>query len=1035
MHITIISQCEKKAWFHTRRILDSYARRIGDRTWATPITQEGLSELHGMMKSVATRQTAVACYLNEGNQRMKLVWTIGSKTAFSTDGFAPVAFTRKPKASMAPWWRDVCLLAQASGYLHDWGKTSQDFANKLQASVRGESALSPEVVRHEWLSYCLYKAARESGSGFEDAWSGALNEAKILDLQGLKKGVVDKHSAMEFVLVTHHCLFGGRLGQHQKPGAAFADLTLGPSNHVRHAIPPGGVRPVTCRGGEVFEIEKSIHSDAMRLVSRLSDQVGQDYWCMISIIARACLILADHQVSSIDYLFARGTPAGPTLFANTKEKVPGRPARRYDQPLNWHLRNVGEKASDISQHLSRSRFDGLSQGTIESILEPARNPRFRWQDIAKDFLVKAREDHTGPALIFNGAGTGAGKTRSNAKMICALSDNPRFCVALNLRSLTLQTGDSLKKDLRIMPSELAVVIGDRVVETLHRASADAFTITGSDDTEIEVFGPDYSVPDWLKPYSKTSKSNQLLMPPVLVSTIDFIINASEPGRQGHHALALLRVMNSDLVLDELDSYDPTAMVAVLRLIQLSAMLGRNVICSSATLSAPVASAVYQAFVSGIQMRVAADPESGNSMVVLVDDLLPPELVKLTAEKVKDPGAAKDFESLIGDRHARLCSHLAEKPAYRLATIGDAACSTESEFYASVAEHVQQLHDVHQWSIGLGRNLSFGLVRVANIRTAIHLARSLSAYFSNTGAKICCYHSNELRIQRHLKEKRLDFLLNRKSGFKHIANDAEINQAFSETIHSIPFIVIATPVEEVGRDHDFDWAVVEPSSAQSIVQTCGRVNRHRLAPVSEPNVVLLNKNRNAVLYPDKPCFVRPGLEGKLPALRYASQEVSVLCGKRIGDQLPVDASLRLGDFPIGVQESGIIKKRLQFGMDVILRKIPSGWMSQAFYQQFPLREFTRKEQFRYAVCKDSGGFGFQQMVNAKEKHWSRRPLKSLQRVANDWLTWPLDDLRAESEKLGIKCEDGLYLEIASYAEGEVDVVWDESFGFSLQGKQH
>lgn len=44
---------------------------------------------------------------------------------------------------------------------------------------------------------------------------------------------------------------------------------------------------------------------------------------------------------------------------------------------------------------------------------------------------------------------------------------------------------------------------------------------------------------------------------------------------------------------------------------------------------------------------------------------------------------------------------------------------------------------------------------------------------------------------------------------------------------MPFIVVATPLEEAGRDHDFDWAVIDPSSAQSIVQTSGRVNRHRL----------------------------------------------------------------------------------------------------------------------------------------------------------------------------------------------------------------
>ena len=41
------------------------------------------------------------------------------------------------------------------------------------------------------------------------------------------------------------------------------------------------------------------------------------------------------------------------------------------------------------------------------------------------------------------------------------------------------------------------------------------------------------------------------------------------------------------------------------------------------------------------------------------------------------------------------------------------------------------------------------------------------------------------------------------------------------------------MEEVGRDHDFDWAIIDASSVQSIVQTAGRVNRHRLEKYSNP----------------------------------------------------------------------------------------------------------------------------------------------------------------------------------------------------------
>jgi hypothetical protein len=40
-------------------------------------------------------------------------------------------------------------------------------------------------------------------------------------------------------------------------------------------------------------------------------------------------------------------------------------------------------------------------------------------------------------------------------------------------------------------------------------------------------------------------------------------------------------------------------------------------------------------------------------------------------------------------------------------------------------------------------------------------------------------------------------------------------------HTI-FIVVVIPVEEIGRNHDFDWSVIEFSNSQSIVQTAGRI---------------------------------------------------------------------------------------------------------------------------------------------------------------------------------------------------------------------
>jgi len=42
MMVTFVSQCEKNALKKTRRVLDAFANRIGDNTWQTIITEDGL---------------------------------------------------------------------------------------------------------------------------------------------------------------------------------------------------------------------------------------------------------------------------------------------------------------------------------------------------------------------------------------------------------------------------------------------------------------------------------------------------------------------------------------------------------------------------------------------------------------------------------------------------------------------------------------------------------------------------------------------------------------------------------------------------------------------------------------------------------------------------------------------------------------------------------------------------------------------------------------------------------------------------------
>lgn len=62
MMVLFVSQCEKKALRSTRRILDAFADRIGDNTWRTIITEDGLAAVRALLRKNATKNTAVACH-------------------------------------------------------------------------------------------------------------------------------------------------------------------------------------------------------------------------------------------------------------------------------------------------------------------------------------------------------------------------------------------------------------------------------------------------------------------------------------------------------------------------------------------------------------------------------------------------------------------------------------------------------------------------------------------------------------------------------------------------------------------------------------------------------------------------------------------------------------------------------------------------------------------------------------------------------------------------------------------------------------
>ncbi|WP_031407438.1 HD domain-containing protein [Thiomonas sp. FB-Cd] len=881
MHCVFISNCEQRALPRTRALVDRYAQRIGDRAWATRMTDAGLEELRLALRRRATRQTSIACYRSDATLGLRLLWIVGNKSAYDSNGWFAASTQHRKKGFPMPF-RHACLVAELAGYAHDFGKASQRFQSKLAESTQGGAAQA-DVIRHEWLSAWLLSTIlkRDDGAmtpsalaqawgemarkenandGPANPWQPPVPELLMNAMDAALWGVCTHHGAMGGALENPHGLTGDahirtRQSEHIDLSTRWKHLVLaqpdfanGPSQDARRWV--------------------DLLSRMDRVRGRLQDiDRTPAYWEGVMLVARAALIFADHKVSSRTF---DGDREAGILYANTKatpveapkiglrgarkpKKDKKEPPRFLDQPLSWHLTEVGSHAAANVRMFIGEDLPTVDRDLVQSVLDSRAEPgsRFAWQDLAMDHVAALQ----GGKLVFNVASTGAGKTLANLKMALAMRpQGARLAVAFNLRSLTTQTFAAFGKFLVNEPTsrrDFACLLGDRGAVGMDFSREDEDDVDHEDRIDLEG-AQNLDVPDWLSRIathtSGDDKLAKLIASPVLVSTMDWIVASGEPGQQDRHAKALIRVTSSDLILDEVDSYDVRATVAVMRVVQAAASFGRNVIVSSATLSPNLARGIALAYASGRRVHDALFGASPWHLVLTSDQFEP---TSIPCPHVDD--ADRFYRTTMQAMARGLCASPGSiTKRYRLAGV-----NTRDDFTPTILREALALHDTHAFTPpGLACRLSIGLVRVANVGPCMDIAEALRA---DGRFVVTAYHARDVAQRRAIKERWLDTILSRGD-----------DQWVDALIQACPWIqsaegdvrlvVVATPVEEVGRDHDFDWAIIEPSSMHSIIQTAGRVNRHRRLPIQEgmANVVLLSRNLRSFDGKDV-AFTHPGLE--------------------------------------------------------------------------------------------------------------------------------------------------------------------------------
>lgn len=906
MNLLFVSQCNKNALKETRRILDQFAERKGMRTWQTPMTDLGQRALRKALQRTARKNTAVACHWVKSNQRTELLWVVGNRAQFNQEGTVPTNRTERNilRAEDEEQWHSleaIHLFSGVAALFHDLGKACDAFQNM----IRGQGHDGKNVFRHEWISLKLFESFVDGDD--DEVWLERLAsvDAYCVDdwLDSLEIDVPRIHAGFPFkrlppLAQTVAWLI---LSHHRIP---YVPPSIdGPRNAIRYNDFQSLFNDVHSQWNETFSPEiphvveqywifsrglpvgnqawKSRASRFARRLLRLEKQHPERDWlkdAFVMHMARLTLMLADHNGSSA---VSPHTHDGNANFANTI-----RSTGKFNQELTEHLLLVTREAGFIAYALPDVRRAVSYLARHKRLRQRTSNPRFRWQDKAADLTQSVRDRaHKQGAFFVNMASTGAGKTFANARIMYALADpqqGARFSVALGLRTLTMQTGRAYRERLGLGPDELAIRVGGAANQKLFELYQNASESGGSEsaaplmhDHEHVLYEGDFERNEVLKRLLRHPTARALIDAPVLTCTIDHLMPATESQRGGHQIPAMLRLLTSDLVLDEVDDFGLEDLPAVARLVHWAGLLGSKVMLSSATLSPSIVEALFDAYRAGrsiYQQNVGEIGVRSTIVCAWFDE---------NSVSSSDCSSHEEFAASHLDFVERRAKFLARQPVRRIATIADFSDITLPQddvtdaFVARLLNEVLTLHDRHGFQDDItGKQVSLGLVRMANIEPLVATARKIftSPARPDVRVHLCVYHSQHPLIVRSHIEHVLDQTLAR-SGERNPARSAHIEPLLQSSPHdNHVFIILASPVAEVGRDHDYDWAVVEPSSMRSLIQLAGRVRRHRFDAVEEPNVTVLSHNIRGLRGDDTPNFIRPGFEGKRGDFRLKSADL-------------------------------------------------------------------------------------------------------------------------------------------------------------------
>ena len=771
-----------------------------------------------------------------------------------------------------------------AGFFHDIGKGNNVFAKKLLSA--NNKGIAVEAYRHEWISFKLFEAfvANKPIKQWlsELTLPNLIDEKQLIDYlanEAILNNFNTKFSNFDdftklvaWLILTHHKLPVFPDGLSSQPTLDHHDLNTyflddcdikwnTPAyNHVKQNHPNVLTQNITFDNGLITQslTWQQNMAEAAKYALTHIDTLTCFIWetnLLEQHLSRMVLMLADRNYSVQSPTLSYQDPSFLS-YANTDKSF------QLKQKLDEHNIGVATLAhtyADLIPTFIKELPKVAPNTVLTNGISQTPNEFENWQNKAVQAVANCER---GKGFFgVNMASTGKGKTLANTRIMHALNrtNRNRLSIVLGLRTLTTQTGEALKSMLHLQDNQdIAVMVGSKYLEQEQDNQSNELSLRGSeslieyDDFNIVGANLSSSVDTKLAQFFPDNEKNrELIKAPILVSTIDHLMPVVESIRGGHQIAPMLRLLSSDLIIDEPDDFSLSDLPALLRLVHFAGMLGCRVLLSSATIPAPMVAALFNAYLVGRGIF-----EKNRQVSVYCGWFDEYTSHRTSMENAND--YLRYHAAFVAQRSKSLEQ---EKPIRRSQIVPVLPKKNPIDSLANtIFETTLQAHELnHEAKDGIC--LSVGLVRFANINPLVAIAKQLfmMAPPEDYCIHYCVYHSQFTIAQRSMIENNLDEVLNRKSA-DAIWDNELITQAMRKNPkakHHI-FVVLATPVCEIGRDHDYDWAIAELSSMRSLVQLSGLIQRHRKQVAVNNNLFILNQNFNQLI-DRKIVYTKPGFE--------------------------------------------------------------------------------------------------------------------------------------------------------------------------------